>query len=85
MCKLRFDYTDYRLRIGDVQPISLDAEVREAYEEKINTRYAQFCERLNNCDSFVKVSVSQDGKKIINSTLVTIPDLLDELREAGLN
>jgi hypothetical protein len=85
MCKLRFDYTDNRYRIGEVQPINLDESVKRTYEDKINAKYAKFCKRLNDFDSFIKVTVSSDGKKIIDGTLVTVPGMLDELREAGLN
>lgn len=81
LCTLKFDYTDHRFRIGDISNIAIPENLKSEFENKVNKKWGYLCEKLNKSEGYVKVSVSQDGTKILKGTIIANPDILDYLND----
>lgn len=82
MCKLKFDYTDNRIRIPVLpfHSIQITSSQKNELEAKYNKLYSKYCEKINTVGGYIKVDFSNDGESIAGGRLVCCTaEIYDEI------
>ena len=78
--KLNFKIVDERSRMSELADINLDEKYLQSYLDKENQRYSTLIYEINKSGAYLKLSVSQDGRRIEKASIVGTADLLDKVQ-----
>lgn len=79
MCILIFDYKTADDPNQAYKQATITAEERQEFEDRINKKYAKYCQRINAEGGLIRVSITWDGKHPIEGHLFCSEGLYKEI------